>query len=386
MGTSTEGDISLKTIGNDSDSLTSESPPLHDEIDPVLFQRLLPLHHLIIHHLSLIDLHKTLILSRYIHDITTARIYRRVTARKSLLKGLELWSRGHQRKLALLAQVEELDILDMEMMLCLCSLSNPHFSPRQYLRVFSNVKIVRYSYSVVNGQYRESMNGVVVPRTFEYMRYSLRRQFPWTFEEVHLPRRETSIEDNSDEMYICFESPGTPQIILLILDSASPTGLPNLKIVKITSSHLHGKDGGYHSMLMNVGVTGGCFLLDNEEIKCHAALPFKPSQEVFIFSFSEAFINAFHSDLGGALAVNHAATVAVVISTVLAIVRRDTLTGYLRKDAQMCVVITCLINWLCVFLNLVYAVSVRASLLPLYVYDWHLGNAFWTSAVAAVSV
>ncbi|ADV20723.1 hypothetical protein I315_01884 [Cryptococcus gattii Ru294] len=163
-------------------------PPSFTELPRL--DKLVAVHDIILQHFSDIEPLKALTLSSEVYDIVVPYVYRHVKASKGLMAGLEFRSKAWKRKQKALSCVKVLEIDSMEEMWRIAMLGYKEYSnlPRQYTKLFPEVRKVVIAKEVITGIYVMKREGEP-QRTWsmEELRAALRLQLPPMVREVISP-------------------------------------------------------------------------------------------------------------------------------------------------------------------------------------------------------
>ncbi|TYJ56250.1 hypothetical protein B9479_003095 [Cryptococcus floricola] len=296
------------------------TPSAPEALELTSITALAPVHHIIIDHLALVAPVTALLLSTYVYDITIPKLYRHVTASKSLLRGLESAEPGNRRKLDCLRHTETLKVEDMAAMW-----HQPSTAPE--LRTEEEDEVV----GVPTGDLRRL------------------------------------------DLYV---SKGFPMIFLIMIACAGYT-LPLLNITNATANITSDDGSSWAPANVSFGPSGGCMSYGDLPQKCFQTLNFKPDPLYLHLPANQTFTNGSSSQtLNRAFITNYIAAGWISIATIgLAV-------GFCYK--RLSAIFRHLMIWGSVFtwvsfgLNVaIYLIfSIRADNNALG-WDYHVGNGLW---------
>ncbi|WVQ78853.1 hypothetical protein IAT38_000944 [Cryptococcus sp. DSM 104549] len=318
-------------------------PPLEAES----LQKLYPVHHILLHHLADLEPLKALTLSRYTYDILSPYIYRRVTASKSLLYGLEL-EVGYERKLKALKCVETLYLETKDGVWHIGMLGLPSNVPRQYEGVFSGVKVVVTTLAVRVGTYHEHVGGSDNELVYSDMLKRITPQLEdgweekkdedggfWDARSGHFvmqggdaatPAPPASPKTTSEKVASII----TPLIVILgpilffLFAALAANPLHSLSLATITANkaviEVHPTRNVTVPIKITVGVSSGCVWYNNTGPICSYGLPWRPDSALLHLPDTQQLTSCFPTDVGRALSLNHVLVALSILSVIYAFI------------------------------------------------------------------
>ncbi|TYJ56249.1 hypothetical protein B9479_003094 [Cryptococcus floricola] len=380
------------------------TPSAPEALELTSITALAPVHHIIIDHLALVAPVTTLLLSTYVYDITIPKLYRHVTASKSLLRGLESAEPGNRRKLDCLRHTETLKVENMAAMWHVSMLDH-HAAAVRYAKVFPNCTRVEISQDVVDGHYHMKKGEIVEDWSFSTLKETLSKQMKEGCEIVEIPSLREGKAEGDDAMSMTFPS-GSPftlntsqpapdplvaemwgfvgmvliwaPVILFILLSCAGYNIPSLNITNATAN-ITSDDGSTWAMAkISIGPSGGCMYYDDSPRKCIRTLDFKPDPAFLHLPANQTLTTSLSQTLNRAFITNYISAGWIGVATI------SLLVGFSDNSwsatSQDLMIWGSLFAWLSFWLNVAICLNFRRLLNAhdkASGWDYHVGNGLW---------